>query len=381
MTRTMDTLAIVCRALWAPTVKPILRCAKKVRSPIRPDIQNEMVDKFMFQGNERCFNGGECIEGPGLAFLCKCPMGWTGALCDVDIDDCESAPCQNGGVCIDKLAGYSCACLMGYTGNSCEEQILVCEDSPCQNSALCLMEEGMPTCYCVPDFHGEKCEYQYDECQLGPRCLHGGSCVDGVDEFSCSCTPHFSGIFCECLILSSGELDCNISSATTGFWATFQTPLAQASTTQSITHYTNFPSYTRPTGPVYESTQYFVPTSHTYTYPEPESDSQTSEIVSPGTVKAPDTEDTSSTSQLTTSQEETQTTVELAATTEATSVEEAETTSIPTTTPVEEMTTEDDVLETTEDDLVNASSHLILASNFQPKLLSSTHSSSCAKKN
>lgn len=123
----------------------------------------------VYTGNgERCHNGGECIEGKGLEFTCNCAAGWTGVYCDSEIDECESSPCQNGAVCVDKLAHYLCACPTGYTGVNCEEEVMVCDDSPCANSALCLMEEGLPVCYCVPDFHGEKCEYQYDECQIMP---------------------------------------------------------------------------------------------------------------------------------------------------------------------------------------------------------------------
>uniref|UniRef100_A0A0A1X0S4 Protein eyes shut n=1 Tax=Zeugodacus cucurbitae TaxID=28588 RepID=A0A0A1X0S4_ZEUCU len=157
----------------------------------------------------RCQNGGECIEGPGLEFSCECTAGWHGRICQEEINECESAPCQNGGVCVDKLASYVCACPMGYTGNNCEEEILICADNPCQNNALCLMEESIPTCYCVPDYHGEKCEYQYDECQLGPRCMNGGVCIDGVDTFSCSCPPLLTGMLCECLMIGEDSLDCN----------------------------------------------------------------------------------------------------------------------------------------------------------------------------
>ncbi|XP_036344746.1 protein eyes shut-like [Rhagoletis pomonella] len=161
----------------------------------------------------RCQNGGECIEGPGLEFSCECTAGWHGRICQEEINECESAPCQNGGVCVDKLASYVCACPMGYTGNNCEEEILICADNPCQNNALCLMEEGIPTCYCVPDYHGEKCEYQYDECQLGPRCMNGGVCIDGVDTFSCSCPPLLTGMLCECLMIGEDSLDCNYTAA------------------------------------------------------------------------------------------------------------------------------------------------------------------------
>ncbi|EDV99320.1 protein eyes shut [Drosophila grimshawi] len=163
----------------------------------------------------RCQHGGECVEGPGLEFTCECPAGWHGRICQEEINECASSPCQNGGVCVDKLAAYACACPMGYTGVNCEEEILICADNPCQNNALCLMEENIPTCYCVPDYHGEKCEFQYDECQLGPRCMNGGVCIDGVDTFSCSCPPLLTGMLCECLVVGEESLDCNYTAPAT----------------------------------------------------------------------------------------------------------------------------------------------------------------------
>ena len=38
----------------------------------------------------------------------------------LDIDECESSPCQNGGACEDGINSYTCSCAPGYTGNDCE---------------------------------------------------------------------------------------------------------------------------------------------------------------------------------------------------------------------------------------------------------------------
>ena len=38
----------------------------------------------------------------------------------VDIDECATIPCQNGGSCIDQINGYSCNCDDGYNGTNCE---------------------------------------------------------------------------------------------------------------------------------------------------------------------------------------------------------------------------------------------------------------------
>ena len=62
----------------------------------------------------------------------------SGNNCQIDIDECEGDPCQNGGTCVDGVAEYTCLCQLGYTGHNCEQEIDEClEYSPCQNGATC----------------------------------------------------------------------------------------------------------------------------------------------------------------------------------------------------------------------------------------------------
>ena len=42
------------------------------------------------------------------------------ACCLLDIDECVSIPCQNGGNCTDGIAEYTCECIPGHTGDNCE---------------------------------------------------------------------------------------------------------------------------------------------------------------------------------------------------------------------------------------------------------------------
>lgn len=45
--------------------------------------------------------------------LCLPVPGFTGTMCQIDIDECASTPCQNGAKCIDRPNGYECRCAEG----------------------------------------------------------------------------------------------------------------------------------------------------------------------------------------------------------------------------------------------------------------------------
>ena len=53
----------------------------------------------------------------------------------LDINECESDPCQNQGTCLNREAAYECQCVEGYTGTVCETDIDECANNPCENGA------------------------------------------------------------------------------------------------------------------------------------------------------------------------------------------------------------------------------------------------------
>ncbi|HVV82388.1 MAG TPA: DNRLRE domain-containing protein [Kofleriaceae bacterium] len=83
-----------------------------------------------------CQNGGQCANSDG-SYTCTCPAGYTGANCDVDIDDCAANPCQNGGACTDGVASFTCACAPGFTGATCETPLQICGDGIVQAGEQC----------------------------------------------------------------------------------------------------------------------------------------------------------------------------------------------------------------------------------------------------
>ncbi|KAG2461833.1 protein crumbs homolog 1 isoform X2 [Polypterus senegalus] len=167
-----------------------------------------------------CRNGGTCEDLFNL-FNCTCPGGWTGLMCEINIDECESNPCVHGN-CSDKILFYECICIPGYTGRNCELEINECLNHQCKNGATCIDGINRYSCLCPRNSTGPFCEtilrYELENdspfyypiprypklpssfCENDKRnytCYNGGNCTKVSAEWKCACLPGFQGDWCE----------------------------------------------------------------------------------------------------------------------------------------------------------------------------------------
>lgn len=64
--------------------------------------------------DQLCQHSGHCLN-VGSTHHCQCQVGYTGSYCEVQLDECDSSPCQNGATCRDHLGGYQCEVTPGIS--------------------------------------------------------------------------------------------------------------------------------------------------------------------------------------------------------------------------------------------------------------------------
>ncbi|XP_041856435.1 protein crumbs homolog 1-like [Melanotaenia boesemani] len=156
--------------------------------------------------SDPCQHGATCLDGVNQ-YRCLCWEGYTGENCQVDINECEQHPCDNGGKCFQRsdvlnygvlpelsmanfsfevAAGYICHCLPGFTGENCSVNVDECESAPCQHGGSCQDLVNAYQCVCPDGFRGVHCEVDINECDSNP-CQNGATCEDSANSYRCHC--------------------------------------------------------------------------------------------------------------------------------------------------------------------------------------------------
>uniref|UniRef100_A0AAQ4RW20 Uncharacterized protein n=1 Tax=Gasterosteus aculeatus aculeatus TaxID=481459 RepID=A0AAQ4RW20_GASAC len=128
-------------------------------------------------------------------FNCSCLVGFTGTLCEDDINECEVNPCENRGMCVNTAGSFYCHCQSGFSGSFCSTDGDECLKLKCQNGGTCTSTEDGYHCHCLLAFEGEMCELFINHCRSAP-CVQG-SCINSQTGFSCRCPFGVSGVHCE----------------------------------------------------------------------------------------------------------------------------------------------------------------------------------------
>ncbi len=58
----------------------------------------------------------------------------------MNIDDCAEHNCSMFATCVDGIDVYHCNCVAGYTGQLCETEVNECHSFPCADGSTCVDE-------------------------------------------------------------------------------------------------------------------------------------------------------------------------------------------------------------------------------------------------
>uniref|UniRef100_A0A3B4WGH4 Slit homolog 2 (Drosophila) n=1 Tax=Seriola lalandi dorsalis TaxID=1841481 RepID=A0A3B4WGH4_SERLL len=162
---------------------------------------------------------GACVQGDCHAtghrgFTCTCHPGWTGALCDQQVNNpCDGNKCIHGTCLPINSYSYSCRCQPGFVGVLCDEHdqdaANPCSLSRCKHGKCRVSGLGKAYCECNSGYTGEACDrevacrgervrdvYQrqqgYAACQTQEKVSRlecRGSCPGGAEGQGTCCTP------------------------------------------------------------------------------------------------------------------------------------------------------------------------------------------------
>ncbi|XP_065065131.1 uncharacterized protein LOC135691248 [Rhopilema esculentum] len=178
-----------------------------------------------------CLNRGICNDFINN-FNCSCKPGYTGRRCETDINECLSNPCKFGSCQQPTPNNYTCQCYAGYEGKHCEADINECKSNPCGNGS-CFDLVSNYKCVCNAGYTGSSCEHDIKECLSSP-CKNNATCIDQVAAYKCKCLVGFTGRNCETEIRKGGHTSSADSHPTTAVKVKKTKSIAASSFTSKV---------------------------------------------------------------------------------------------------------------------------------------------------
>ena len=118
-------------------------------------------------------------------YTCNCHVGFTGPNCDVKLTNCTDDACYPNVTCFTTNDTIGCGpCPLGFSGDGKN-----CEGNVAAKLTLSFGFDLDEYLLCFPLIDINYC--------INHTCGNGGSCVDGITNFSCSCLAGFTGDHCE----------------------------------------------------------------------------------------------------------------------------------------------------------------------------------------
>lgn len=128
-----------------------------------------------------CSFAGECVFPQRLIHVCHTCV----CLSASDLNYCtHHKPCMNGATCSNTGQGsYTCSCRPGYTGASCEMEVNECAGNPCRNGGSCTVSPPSTFQHTVTSASSYPCiclwasHNSWSACCFKPLITHQRSCV------------------------------------------------------------------------------------------------------------------------------------------------------------------------------------------------------------
>ena len=158
-----------------------------------------------------------------------------GGNCDIDVNECDSSPCQNGATCTESSVessvsfhAYQCTCVAGFANGVCEYDGDARDrsDPPygfiVEYASECDVQESTASLELTGN-----CDIDVNECASSP-CQNNATCSDstsvldatGVNSYSCACVAGFANGMCaydfgsnytdECTVTEGGNCDIDV---------------------------------------------------------------------------------------------------------------------------------------------------------------------------